>query len=242
MLRAPEDEGGKQGILPGTGGDADDAAKKAADAEKRAKDAERRAEAAEKREQERKEKEEADERNRSIKTTEDAKKAAADAEKRAKDAERRAEAAEKRIRDRIDERFQTLDSETRTKLEPFRSDLSIDRWEQLVDLEVSRMGGNRDTDDSNRGGTPPAQPAGAGRRNHGKDGRELHPKSVEILDELGVETDAARKVLEVETETEGGVKRGRFVYPPKKLKKHLKERALKPVLMDDETRRKMLGL
>lgn len=243
MLRAPEnDKGGGQAPLPGIGDDDGKGDGKATDAEKRAAAAEKRAAELEAKERKRVEDEESRKREAAIKTTDDAKAAAADAERRAKEATKRAEAAEKRIRERIDKRFETLESSTRERIAKYRDRLSIEDWETMVEEEAERMAPGGGDDDNPIAGAPPAQPAGAGRRNHARDGRELHPKSQEILDTLGIDTEPARKAIVVDTEREGGVVRGRFVYPQTKLRKMIRERALMGPLLSDDERRKLLGL
>lgn len=209
------------------------------EAAKRAAAAEKRAAELEDRERKRVAAEEKRKRDAEVKTVDEAKKLAAEAEAREQAALQRAEAAEKRIRDRIDERYKKLPDDVRKTIAEFKDSLSLEQWERMVDLESSRMPSH---DEEPMPGSPPALPAGAGRRNHARDGRELHPKTAEILEALGVDGEPARKVLDAQTEVEGGVKRARFVYPPAKLKAHLRERALKPVLLSEENRRKILGL
>lgn len=220
----------KQPTLPGV-----------AAAEKRAAAAEKRAAELEDRERKRQAAADKAKRDSDIKSVDDAKRVAAEAEERERKAIARAEAAEKRIRDRIDARFQKLPDDVRKTIGEFQDTLSIDQWEKMVDMEYGRMGNANPTDDDTpTGGAPPAAPAGAGRRNHAADGRDLHPKTREILEQLGVDDHVARKVIVAETETEGGVRKARFVYPPLKLKKHIRERSLAPTLLTEENRRKII--
>ena len=243
MFRAPDDDGagsggGQQNNGEGDGGsDAAALAAAKAAAEKRAADAEKRAKDLESAENKRKDAEAAAKREAELKTIEDHRKARQDAEAREKDAIKKAEALENAVRDRIETRYQRLPKESRDRIETFRDALPIEKWEALVDLEASSTGVGID-------GSPPAATRGAGRRNHARDAgtRDLHPKTEEILGMLGVSSDAAKKLLEAETEVEGGIKRGRFVYPAKKLARQLKERAIMPNLLSEENRRKLFDV
>jgi len=232
---------GQQQTLPNVG----DEAVKAAEARVKAAEAK----AAKLEEEERKRQAAADKakRDADVKSIDDAKRALEDAEKRAADFESRAKAAEDRIRKRIDSRYERLPAETRERIATFRESLPLEQWEKLVDMELERAPTeSSDAGDasvaSNGNIVPPVSTAGAGRRVHSRDGRELHPKTVEILEALGQGTDLAKKVLTVQREVEGGITRGRFVYPQGLLKKHLRERALAPVLMTEENRRKIFGV
>lgn len=241
----PPDDGKLEGqqTLPNVG---DDTAVKAA--EKRAAEAEKRAAKLEEDERKRTAAAEKAKRDSEVKSVDDAKRALEAAEKRAAELEERAKAAEDRIRKRIESRFEQLPAETRERIASFRDAMPIDGWERLVEMELERSvalgGGASDAGDGDGGQNvvPPVSAAGVGRRAHKREGRELHPKSVEILEALGQDTDLARKVITVQRETEGGVTRGRFVYPEGLLKKHLRERALAPVLMTEENRRKIFGV
>jgi len=226
----------QQQSLPGV----DDPAVKAA--EKRAKDAEDRAAKLEAEEKKRQDVASKAKRDAEVKSLDEAKRALDEAEHRAAEAERRAKEADDRIRQRIDSRFERLPADQRERLAIFREAMPLDKWEALVDMEIERTATSDANSDSGEAtGLPPASPAGVGRRVHKKDGRELHPKTVEILDALGQDGDLARKVIQVETEVEGGTKKGRFIYPQGLLKKHLRERALAPILMTEENRRKIYG-
>lgn len=231
---------GVQPTLPNLG---DDAVKAA---EARAKAAETKAAKLEDEERKRQAAADKAKRDADVRSVDDAKRALEEAEKRAADFESRAKAAEDRIRQRIDKRFEQLPSETRERIATFRDAMPLEQWERLVDMELERTPAEGSTD----GGTtsssgsvvPPVSAAGVGRRAHSATGRELHPKTIEILDALGQGSDLAKKVLQVDREVEGGVTRGRFVYPQGLLKKHLRERALAPVLMTEENRRKIFGV
>ena len=227
----------KQPKLPGV----DDSVVKAA--EKRAKEAEERAAKLESEERKRQDALTKAKRDAEVKSLDDAKRALEEAERRAAEAEQRAKEAEDRIRKRIDARFEQLPAEHRERLSSFREAMPLDKWEALVDMELERTPATGDStgETGTSAGIPPASPAGVGRRVHKREGRELHPKTVEILDALGQDPSLSQRVLQVETEKEGGVIRGRFIYPQGLLKKHLRERALAPTLMTEENRRKIYG-
>jgi hypothetical protein len=193
-------------------------------AEERARKAEERAKQAEDKARKQEEAERRKKRDEGLKDLDAAKQALADAERREQEAIKRAEEAETRYRSRIEARVATLPKDVQDRLGEFKDALSADKWEKLVDMEFERVGAA----DVEGEGIPPAGTMGGRRHHPSADGRKLHPKSVEILAELGVDTTAAKTVLDAVVENEGGQRKGRFVYPQQLLKKQLKARAAEP--------------
>lgn len=211
-------------------------AKEKAAAEKRAADAEKRTKTLEEAEAKRREEEDRQRRDAEMKTLDDAKRTIADLEKREKEAQKRADQLQADAMERINARFEKLPKDVREKIAPFKDHLPVAQWEQMIDME-----GGRSADNSG-GGDPTPNPRGGGRRSHKQAGapRDLHPRSIEILDDIGEDYELARHLIDVEKDPENPGN-ARFVYPQKKLRKHLKERSLRPLLLTEENRRKIFG-
>lgn len=230
----------EQQDLPGVGDAADD---KGADdqgddrlaaAEKRARDAERRARQAERAETQRKQDEARQKRDAELKDLDSAKAQLAEIEKREKEAQAKVAEYEDRERARIERMVSQLGDDAKTRAEKYREKLSLSDWSEFVEEELRTNGGKPGTV-----ATPPATPSSQGRRNMRDDGngRQLHPESERLLDELGQSTGAARQGIEVEKD--GAF--AKFVFPPKKLIKMMRERATQPQRLSQENYNKLFS-
>ena len=234
MTMADENsEGGGQLGLPGTENKGtDDSADRLAAAEKRARDAEKRARDAEKSQRDREAAEAKQRRDAELKSADDAKRALADAEAREKRATEQLELLRARETERIDGMLKALPETDRARLVKYRDRLGDD-FGAFVAEETQRHGGalngagdaegGGDESPANANPPPPANPGGVMRRTKGK-GRGIEPWAQAKLDEMGVDTTAARNSLEVEREGRSA----KFIFPPQKMRTLMRERSLKP--------------
>lgn len=228
-----------QQTLPGTTGD-DDAAQRAAKAEERARKAEARAKEVERKQKERDDAAAKAKRDADIKSADDARRALAEAEEREKRAMARLEAFEKREAQRIEQLVKQLPEADQARVTKYRERLGDD-FGSFVEDEVARLGGGG-TDDPGIDGVaapeanppPPANPGEIKRRNMGQ-GRTIEPWAAARLDELGIDTTAARNSLEVERDGRSA----KFIFPPQKMKKMLRERAQQPAVLSQEAYEKL---
>lgn len=146
------------------------------------------------------------------------------------------EAQNKELRDRFiaqtNEKLAELPEEDRKRVEKYREKLSIRDFDELVTDELGKR-------QASGTGTPPPPAVGQVTRvqNRTADGRPLEAKTMEILDDLGIDPSAGRKSLAVESDG----KSHRFVFPPRDLARFMRERALKPVLLTKENMDKLIG-
>lgn len=230
-----DDNSPGQQELPGTNETGkDDAISRA---ESRAREAEKRAKAAEKREKDRADAEAKAKRDADIKSADDARAALADAEKREKAALARLESFEKREAQRIDGLVAKLPKAEQERLGKYRERLGDD-FGSFIEEELTRMsgGGGGDGDDPDtahasgeQNPPPPANPGGIMRRTKGT-GRGIEPWAQARLDEMGIDSGAARNSLEVEREGRSA----KFIFPPAKMRTLMRERALKPDQLTQE--------
>lgn len=235
----PPDDDSAQPFLPGVGDDKGGSDDAIAKAEQRARDAEKRAKAAEKREREREDAAAKAKRDAEIKSAEDAKAALADAEKREAAARARLEGFEKRERERIDAIVAKLPKAEQERVEKYRDRMGDD-FGSFVEEELARTTGGGDTegdgdDDDGTNPPPPANPGGVMRRNKGDGGRGIEPWAQARLDEMGIDSTAARMSLNVEREGRAA----KFIFPPAKMRTLMRERAMKPAQLSQEEYEKL---
>jgi membrane protein involved in colicin uptake len=176
------------------------------------------------------------ERDKELADAENARKAAADAEAREKAALERIAAYEDKERKRIAAKLENVDEDARKRLEKIGAKLSVDDYAELVDAAVAKSG------TSGSGKPADISPAGpkTGRREPGLNGkRSLPDKAQDILDQLGVNSDAARNNTVVELSPEGNS--ARVVFPAARLIQKMKERAIQPRRLDAENLRRLRG-
>jgi hypothetical protein len=149
------------------------------------------------------------------------------AQEDAKAAREKLAAYEAKERARVESKLALLPEESRERVKKLGDKLELADWADFVDAEVSRA--------NNDDAMPPMFTPGA-RRGRGDDGiRQLHPKSEEILDQLGVDTGAGRAASVVK---EGNS--GKFFVPPTSLVRILKSRITQPTRMNAENLEKVL--
>lgn len=171
-----------------------------------------------------------------LKTSDDSKRAMEAAEKREKDALGKLKAYEDKQRTRITESMKGLDDATKKRLGSLGEKVDLDEWESWVSAEVARSGDGAPAGDGTVVAPPVTNPSrGTKMAVDGK--RDLPPRAMEILDDIGVDADASRSLTKVIKSDETG--KEIIVFPKKLLIKKIKERAQQPRRLTKENADKL---
>jgi hypothetical protein len=216
---------------PDKNDDKDSGADPLKDAEKRARDAEKRAKDLEAAAKKREADENAAKEAAKIKDLDDAKAKIEALQKREAEALKKAEELEARARQRVEKMAEGLPEDAQARVAKFKDKLSLADWSEMVEDEVARGGGSSIGADDTGDDFP--QPANPGGRRNPKDMNQLHPKTEEILDNLGQDLRVARELV-TKVRDPGDKWKARHVYPVKGLVNTLKERVMQPTRMNEE--------
>ena len=110
------------------------------------------------------------------------------------------EVFEKSTKDRADRLLDKLSDEAKAKVERYKDKLSLADWSTMIEEEVEAMAGTSGKVDDEGTRIPGGTPSSGGRG--GASGREMLPKTISILEQLGVNPEHGRQLRS--TEKSGG--------------------------------------
>lgn len=168
-----------------------------------------------------------------------AKRAAKDAADRAQKAEDEAKSLREMLEKQTDAKLDGLKPEDKDRVKKWKTKLNLSDYDQLVTEELAKMrGGTTVTTTSDGKPVPPPPAAGATTTSISDtrgQGRELNPKSTEVLKKIGVDPGPARRLIDV-TREENSTK---FEMPADVVVDFLKARPLYPALLSPENYEKL---